>query len=83
MISKIIAKFSKKLNPILAQNITTLDFTARTYNILRRAGIEVVGDLVQLSWKDVSGIRRSTRATCEEVVRVLDAVGLKLKEEQR
>jgi DNA-directed RNA polymerase subunit alpha len=80
IIDKIKAKFSRKQNPALDKPITELDLSLRTYNVLGRAGIATVGDLVGLSWNDVSRIRRSTRRTCEEVERALKGIGLELKE---
>ena len=65
----------------LSKTIEQLDFTVRTYNILKRQGIGTVGDLVQLSWNDIARLRGSVRKTCEEVERVLEGLGLGLRKE--
>ena len=65
----------------LSKTIEQLDFTVRTYNILKRQGIGTVGDLVQLSWKDLAGIRRMHRKGIEEVEKVLEGLGLGLRKE--
>lgn len=70
----------KKPNPHLADNIKDIGMTDKTYHTLRRAGIVAVGDLVQLSWKDVSGIRGAVRRTGVEVEKVLKGLGLGLRE---
>ncbi len=80
IIDKIISKF-KKPNPYLSMRIADIDLTDRTYHILRRSEIDTVGDLVKLSWKDISGMRRATRATCEEVEKVLSWMGLGLRKD--
>lgn len=79
ILDKLISKF--KPNPNLKKNIIDCNFSFNTYHTLRRAGIEIVGDLTKLSWKDLSGKRNVVRRTCEEVERVLKGMGLGLREE--
>ncbi|MDA8224271.1 MAG: hypothetical protein M0Z35_21755 [Desulfitobacterium hafniense] len=79
ILDKIISKFKK--NPHLANKISNIGLSDRTYHIVRRQGIDTVGDLVKLSWKDISGMRRSTRGTCEEVEKVLGGMGLGLRKD--
>ena len=79
-INKIIAKL--KPNPHLDKTIADLGLTPRTYHCLRKADIWTVGDLVELSWGDIAGMRRTTRASYEEVERVLDGLGLGLRKEE-
>jgi len=66
----------------LSKTIEELDFSARTYHRLRRAGIANVGDLVKLSWKDLMGKRNVVRKDCEEVEQVLRDMGLRLRKDK-
>ena len=78
-LNKIIAKF--KPNPNLDKTIADIGLTPRTYHCLRRAGIWTVGDLAELSRKDIKGIRGSVRKTVEEVEKVLNGLGLGLRKD--
>ena len=80
-INKIIAKL--KPNPNLDKTIADIGLTPRTYHCLRKAGIWTVGDLVELSRKDIKGIRGSVRRTVEEVERALQGLGLGLRKDER
>jgi len=82
ILDKIRAKF-KKPNPNLSKPILELGLSLRTYHCLRKAGIATVGDLVQLSRKDIKAMRGSVRKTCEEVERFLKRMGLGLREDGR
>lgn len=82
ILEKLKSKF-KKTNPSLTRGINDIGLSFKTYHILRRAGITTVGDLVRLSWKEISGMRRSVKQTCEEVEYALKGLGLKLREEER
>ena len=79
ILDKLISKF--KPNSNLGKTIEQIDFTVRTYNILKRQGIATVGDLIKLSWNDLAMFRRMHRKGIEEVERVLKGMGLGLKEE--
>ena len=80
ILNKIIAKL--KPNPNLDKTIADLGLTPRTYHCLRRADIWTVGDLAELSWSDIAGMRRTTRASCEEVERVLNGLELGLRKDE-
>ena len=79
ILDKLISKFKK--NPHLEKTIADLGLTPRTYHCLRRADIWTVGDLVELSWKDLSGNRGVNRRTIEEVEKVLNGLGLGLRKD--
>ena len=80
-INKIIAKL--KPNPNLDKTIADLGLTPKTYHCLRRADIWTVGDVVELSRKDIKGIRGSVRRTVEEVEKVLNGLGLGLRKDDK
>lgn len=71
----------KKPNSDLGKTIEQIDFTVRTYNILKRQGIDTVGDLTQLSWNDLSRMRGMYRRGIEEAEKVLEGMGLGLRKE--
>jgi DNA-directed RNA polymerase subunit alpha len=79
-IDKLISKFKK--NPHLKDKIKDIGLTDRTYHCLRKAGIDTVGDLVELSRKDLKGFRRVVRLTVEEVEKVLSGMGLGLRRDE-
>lgn len=79
IIQKLKSVFAKKPNPMLAKKIEEIGLSARTYHCLRRAGIGIVGDLVQLSRNDIKGIRGAVRRTCVEVEEVLEGLELWLR----
>lgn len=81
LIQKLKSVFAKKPNPILAKKIEEIGLSTRTYHCLRKAGIAIVGDLVELSRNDIKGIRGAVRKTCVEVEAVLEGLGLALRKE--
>jgi DNA-directed RNA polymerase subunit alpha len=61
--------------------IEDLDFSVRTYNCLKRAGINTVGDLVAKTEADMMKVRNLGKKSLEEVVLKLDELGLELAQE--
>lgn len=56
--------------------IDDLDFSIRTYNCLRRAGIHTIDDLLKLSDDDLGRVRNLGRGCIEEIYRTLSVYGL-------
>ena len=56
--------------------IEELELGVRSYNCLKRAGIQTVGDLVQKSESELAAIPNFGRKSIEEVKETLDARGL-------
>ncbi len=81
ILDKLKTAFTKKPNPHLTDKIANIGLTDRTYHCLRKAGIWTVGDLTELSRKDIKACRGVVRKTCEEVEKVLDGMGLGLRKE--
>jgi DNA-directed RNA polymerase subunit alpha len=61
--------------------IEELELGVRSYNCLKRAGVQTVGDLVQKSESELSAIPNFGRKSIEEVIETLDARGLSLRPE--
>ena len=65
-------------NQVLETFIEDLDFSVRTYNCLKRAGINSVGDLVAKTEEDMMKVRNLGKKSLEEVVQKLDELDLAL-----
>lgn len=77
------AKFTKTdtdsgKNTILETVIEDLDFSVRTYNCLKRAGINSIGDLVARTEEDMMKVRNLGKKSLEEVIQKLEELGLSL-----
>lgn len=67
---------------ILEMNIEDLDLSVRSYNCLKRAGINTVNELVQKSEDDMMKVRNLGRKSLEEVKKKLEELGLSLAENE-
>lgn len=65
-------------NHILDTVIEDLDFSVRTYNCLKRAGINSIGDLVARTEDDMMKVRNLGKKSLEEVIQKLEEMGLSL-----
>ncbi len=63
---------------ILEMTIEELDLSVRSYNCLKRAGINTVDDLISKTEEEMMKVRNLGRKSLEEVVTKLDALDLKL-----
>src|SRR5207248_7750875 len=61
--------------------IEELELGVRSYNCLKRAGIQTVGDLVSKSENELAAIPNFGRKSIDEVVETLQARGLDLRED--
>lgn len=62
--------------------IEDLDFSVRTYNCLKRAGVNTVGDLVAKSESDMMKIRNLGKKSLEEIILKLDDMNLSLANDE-
>ncbi|HHV41565.1 MAG TPA: DNA-directed RNA polymerase subunit alpha [Clostridiaceae bacterium] len=69
-------------NYIYETMIEDLDFSVRTYNCLKRAGINSVGDLITRTEADMMKVRNLGKKSLEEVVLKLAEMELKLAEDE-
>jgi DNA-directed RNA polymerase subunit alpha len=67
---------------IMDMTIEDLDLSVRSYNCLKRAGINNVSDLVQKSEDDMMKVRNLGRKSMEEVKKKLIELGLGLSEDE-
>ncbi len=61
--------------------IEELNLSVRSYNCLKREGINAVGDLVQKSESELMDIRNFGQKSIDEVKAKLEELGLGLREE--
>lgn len=67
---------------LLDMTIEELDMSVRSYNCLKRAGINTVQELIQRSEEDMMKVRNLGRKSLEEVMEKLDELGLSLRNEE-
>ncbi len=72
---------SGKSEKILEMNIEDLDLSVRSYNCLKRASVNTVGDLTEKSEEDMMKVRNLGRKSLEEVIQKLESLGLSLRKE--
>lgn len=78
----IVEKEENKKEKVLEMTIEDLDLSVRSYNCLKRAGINTVEDLVNKSEEDMMKVRNLGRKSLEEVINKLDSLGLHLRKEE-
>lgn len=67
---------------VLDLTIEELDLSVRSFNCLKRAGINTVEDLINKSEEDMMKVRNLGRKSLEEVIAKLDSFGFSLKKEE-
>lgn len=73
-----IEKEESKKEKVLETTIEELDLSVRSYNCLKRAGINTVQDLTTRSENDMMKVRNLGRKSLEEVIAKLEAMDLSL-----
>lgn len=74
-----IEKEEDKKEKVLEMTIEELDLSVRSYNCLKRAGINSVQELAQRSMDDMMKVRNLGKKSLEEVERKLKDLGLSLR----
>ncbi len=67
---------------ILEMTIEELDMSVRSFNCLKRAGIDTVQDLTNRTEDDMIKVRNLGKKSLEEVIQKLHSLGLDLKKEE-
>jgi len=78
----IVEPTENKKEKVLEMTIEELDLSVRSYNCLKRAGINTVEDLTNKSEEDMMKVRNLGRKSLEEVINKLNGLGLSLKKEE-
>ena len=66
---------------VLEMTIEELDLSVRSFNCLKRAGIDTVEDLVSRTEEEMIRVRNLGKKSLEEVIAKLHSLGLELKKE--
>jgi len=77
-----VEKEESKKEKVLEMTIEELDLSVRSYNCLKRAGINTVEDLIQKTEEDMMKVRNLGRKSLEEVINKLVGLGLSLSTEE-
>ena len=73
-----VEKDDKGKEKVLEMTIEELDLSVRSFNCLKRAGINTVEDLINKSEEEMMKVRNLGRKSLEEVMAKLDALGFSL-----
>jgi DNA-directed RNA polymerase subunit alpha len=77
-----VEKEEESKDKILEMNIEELDLSVRSYNCLKRAGINTVEELTKKTEEDMMKVRNLGRKSLEEVQQKLEALGLSLRKSE-
>ncbi len=77
-----VEKEEVKKEKVLEMTIEELDLSVRSYNCLKRAGINTVEDLTRKTEDDMMKVRNLGRKSLDEVINKLDSLGLALSAEE-
>ena len=76
-----VEKDDKGKEKVLEMTIEELDLSVRSFNCLKRAGINTVEDLISKSEDDMMKGRNLGRKSLEEVIQKLESLGFGLRDE--
>ncbi len=72
----------QSVTTVLSMTIEELDFSVRSFNCLKRAGINTVEDLINRTEDDMMKVRNLGRKSLEEVINKLASLGLALRDDE-
>ena len=78
-----VEKDDKGKEKVLEMTIEELDLSVRSFNCLKRAGINTVEDLINKSEDEMMKVRNLGRKSLEEVMAKLDSLGFTLTQRRR
>lgn len=77
-----VEKDDKDKEKVLEMTIEELDLSVRSFNCLKRAGINTVEDLINKTEDDMMKVRNLGRKSLEEVIQKLNNLGFDLRKEE-
>ena len=80
--SIIIEKEEASKEKVLEMTIEELDLSVRSFNCLKRAGINTVEDLINFTEEDMIKVRNLGKKSLEEVISKIASLGLSLRREE-
>ena len=81
-LSVIESKQEDSQTKVLSMSIDDMDLSVRSYNCLKRAGINTVEDLIKKSKEDMIKVRNMGSKSIDEVIKKLDSLGLQLRSDE-
>ena len=78
----LISKTDSKKEKVMEMTIEELDLSVRSYNCLKRAGVNNVEDLAAKTEEDMMRVRNLGRKSLEEVLQKMESLGLSLRKEE-
>ncbi len=80
--SIMVEKDDKSKEKVLEMTIEELDLSVRSFNCLKRAGINTLEDLINKTEDDMMKVRNLGRKSLEEVINKLASLGFSLRDEE-
>jgi DNA-directed RNA polymerase subunit alpha len=74
-----VEKDESKKEKVMQMSIEELDLSVRSYNCLKRAGMNTVEDLTNRTEEDMMKVRNLGRKSLEEVLNKMAALGLSFR----
>ncbi len=81
-VSVMVEKEDNRKETVLQMSIEELDLSVRSFNCLKRAGINTVEDIINHTEDDMMKVRNLGRKSLEEVIVKIEALGLALRKEE-
>ena len=78
----VVEKVETQRDKVLEMTIEELDLSVRSFNCLKRANINTVGDLISKTEEEMIKVRNLGRKSLEEVVHKLAMMGLSLTSDE-
>ena len=78
----VVDSVDEKPNRVLSMTIEELDLSVRSFNCLKRANINTVGDLISKTEEEMIKVRNLGRKSLEEVINKLAMMGLSLTSDE-
>ncbi|MDD4211519.1 MAG: DNA-directed RNA polymerase subunit alpha [Clostridia bacterium] len=78
----LVTRKEDKQNKVLETSIEDMDLSVRSYNCLKRAGINTVENLTKKSREDMLKVRNLGLKSLEEVIQKLEGYGLSLRKDE-
>lgn len=78
----LVSREEDKQTKVLEMTIEDIDLSVRSYNCLKRAGINTVADLTKKSESDLAKVKNLGKRSLEEVIAKLQSFGLSLRNDE-
>ena len=80
--SLLVSREEDKVQKLMNMSIEDMDLSVRSYNCLKRAGINTVEDLIKKTEEDMLKVKNLGRKSLDEVIHKLEGLGLGLKDKE-